>query len=389
MENPISGSGEEPSRDASAGEQAGVGTGSRIARAGRTASETPLVQAFRRGWRRIVLIAGAAAAVIAFGWPFAEFGYTNFVVPASLPASVAVTADLTPLPGTPTTTELGGLTGVRADIRVENFGQRRILVLGVWLDLWGQTYEARPSAPRDVRAAVNACAAEVGGLFARPTDKGDLISNDRFMDGWWLDPGGSSTVKEVFFLDEDRYDLVRMDVNLLVAKAAALSPMDAKKPGWAEDALEADTSTECAYRLHGSLAEDPLIFSSWRGESQSLLPWAGDDRGIAVEWRSTHNARINRDGKSPTGVFNLNCEHTVTEQCKDDWRRVIGSPHPDAEVSLLVGLCERERGGAKERLAECRPLETLSEAEEASVVADFGLTRTRASTKLALLGGVP
>jgi hypothetical protein len=340
---------------------------------------------------------GTAAAAVTFLWPFVRYVDETTLAPGRLPPSmgfeVALTAADAGAAG-----DLGDLIPLQADIQATNYGTQRVVVLAAWYAL--ERIDLVPvegvSSSNVHFAAMNQCGPVSGTVYAGEDPAASaLISTGRFLDGWTLDPNEPSRTQRILWVRPE-FDVVRITVNALVARATALEETRQAWARWDDDALTADSSHGCDLDIGGTLSAGPAYVTTWRTRPrlpQAILPgwWDGlpgswDRRYLTVEWRPFTAASR---PASTTDVEAGRCPGSTRETCLVPYLE-IGNVGTSAWIEPWLGVCEERlsgpgvSGSATDFLEDCRFLEELDFEDMVREWDHFALARTIARTELVM-----
>ncbi len=153
-------------------------------------------------------------ALVAIG----QLWYTGQYVPSREPASLTVEPALGQLP------DANGLEVARLSIPVVNSGQTRVRVLGSVYRVAGARVKLTDRSDAELAQQLDRPAVSGRPVFRyRKSSDWDLVQTGKVMrDGSWLDPGERLQMNALVYVPPDRYDVLRAQVQMLIAKGNAL-----------------------------------------------------------------------------------------------------------------------------------------------------------------------
>jgi hypothetical protein len=154
-------------------------------------------------------------------WAFYTFVYENKIKPSLEQPEIPVTASLK---------EVGqrdGMIAIEADVKARNASKTRVTVIAAYYNVTGYKIDRLTELGTDAYAAdirrqldENKTSKDtVVSRFKTPDqDEGLLVHSSNLLQNSWLDPGDEYSRDTIFYVPKDRYDLLVIKFNTIIAK---------------------------------------------------------------------------------------------------------------------------------------------------------------------------
>ncbi len=319
---------------------------------------------------------GAVLGLVGSGF---TLWYQAVYVPSTLPATLSVSVELSPMRFGPAAEGMGDISEFEAIINVTNASNRRVTVIAAQYSLWGIDIDRRSdNGAAEMIGEQGRCGTAIGGRYIRATARApELIATGRFLDGAWFDPGQDYAERRLFFIKPDDFDMAELTVDLYFAKGDLVTQTEPRPIAWDPQELDGNTGNYCRLDLAGDLTVPPLYVTSWQVRNRTPLVGGliGDPRRLAVEWRPA--AIVGQGATSGAPCDPFAGATTATEPCLPSTR--LGPTTAAQYIQPVVVYCREARA-----VDSCDLLLTTSLEDGLRLAEELGLAVTRSTTDLVL-----